>query len=329
MDEDSDNLLLAFDGSSGLQNDPTIPNGLDGSAADPTIADPTAIVTKKRRPQIKLTAEKLLSDRGLPYVLKNAHKRIRISSRKDPFDNLSNIIQFYQLWAHELFPKAKFKDFMEICQTVGKTDPILREYRVSLFRDEMGMSFDIGTRETGEELETETPVGTKHIVSTDEERFRAGNSSVQDNSNEKDEGNEEDDDIYHLSTSSRNIVSDKEENDVPEINDGIAILGTQNALRVENIPPRKDLDVLLKIFKERGPSDFDENEKNLLLGWLHERRSMEKDLTIEKDVELLQMLEDWEMNDLEGASAPDNFVPREDEFDVDQDELDAMKEMGF
>lgn len=47
MDEESDNPLLAFNGSNGLQSDPTIPNGLDGSVADPTIADPTAIASKR------------------------------------------------------------------------------------------------------------------------------------------------------------------------------------------------------------------------------------------------------------------------------------------
>lgn len=82
MDQDFDSLLLGFNDSDSVQKDPTVPNGLDGSVVDPTIADPTAITARKRRPQVKLTAEKLLSDKGLPYVLKNAHKRIRISSKK-------------------------------------------------------------------------------------------------------------------------------------------------------------------------------------------------------------------------------------------------------
>lgn len=59
MDEESDNLLSAFNDPNGVQSDPTIPNGLDGSVADPTIADPTAIAAKKRRPQVKLTGRKV------------------------------------------------------------------------------------------------------------------------------------------------------------------------------------------------------------------------------------------------------------------------------
>lgn len=308
MDQESDSLLLDFNGSGGAQKDPTIPNGLDGSVVDPTIADPTAIVTKKRRPQVKLTAEKLLSDKGLPYVLKNAHKRIRISSKKNSYDNLSNIIQFYQLWAHELFPKAKFKDFMKICQTVGKTDPVLREYRVSLFRDEMGMSFDVGTRESGQDLEGQSPMVEEH----------ADSFSTQDKSdvNGHDHDNDEDDDIYHLSSNNRRrrVLDER---------------GNNATVAHSDLPPKEDVDTLLKTFKLQGPSGFNEDEKKLLLGWLDAHRSMEKDYMTEEDVQLVQNLEEWEMNDIERQESHYDFLPEEGEFGVDQDELDAMKEMGF
>ncbi|KOG97390.1 Csm3p [Saccharomyces eubayanus] len=323
MDEESDNPLLAFNGSNGLQSDPTIPNGLDGSVADPTIADPTAIASKKRRPQVKLTAEKLLSDKGLPYVLKNAHKRIRISSRKNPYDNLSNIIQFYQLWAHELFPKAKFKDFMKICQTVGKTDPVLREYRVSLFRNEMGVSLNVDTGEAEQELETQEPITTEHADATNAELVTAASLNIQDNGNDDNgDDNEEDDDIYHLSASNRRKrVLDEEENDA-------AVLGTQGLSSVKNIPSKEPYTVLKK-FKEQGPAELNTDEKKLLSRWLDEHRSMEKVLMTEEDIQLLRKLEDWEMNDAEVAMTYNDFVTGEDDFDIDQDEIDAMKEMGF
>ncbi|CCE62403.1 hypothetical protein TPHA_0C02500 [Tetrapisispora phaffii CBS 4417] len=117
-----------------LNNDPT--------AVDSTMNDPTAVVTKKRKPIVKLTAERLLSDNGLPYVMKNARKRIHISKNKSPCDNFNNILLFYQLWAHNLYPKAKFKDFIKLAQGLGKSDKILREYRSALFRKEMGLIDD-------------------------------------------------------------------------------------------------------------------------------------------------------------------------------------------
>ncbi|CAI4048074.1 hypothetical protein SKDZ_13G1780 [Saccharomyces kudriavzevii ZP591] len=316
MDEDSDNLLLAFDGTNGVQSDPTIPNGLDSSVIDPTIADPTAIVTRKRRPQVKLTAEKLLSDKGLPYVLKNAHKRIRISSRKNSYANLSNIIQFYQLWAHELFPKAKFKDFMKICQTVGKTDPVLREYRVSLFRDEMDMSSDVGTREAEQSLKAQLPVAAEHVTGTSAEPIAAAPSNAQDKSNINDDDDDDDDDIYHFHVSNRRKRALRKEGD--------------DASTIRNgIPPQEDTSALLRIFKEERPSDLDDNQKKLLSRWLDERRAMEKDSMTDEDVQLVQKLEEWEMINIQGAEAQYDFLPGEDDFGVDQDELDAMKEMGF
>lgn len=109
-----------------------------GRVVDPTVADPTVTAPlKRRRPQVKLTAEKLIGEKGLPYVMKNAPKRVRISKRRNAHDNLSQIVQFYQLWAHELFPKARFNDFIKLCQSLGKNDKLLREYRKNLYREEL------------------------------------------------------------------------------------------------------------------------------------------------------------------------------------------------
>ncbi|QLQ80135.1 hypothetical protein HG537_0D01360 [Torulaspora globosa] len=124
---------------------------------DPTLVDPTAVVgsLRRRRPQVKLTAERLLGERGLPYVMKQAPKAIRISKRRNEHDNLSHIIQFYQLWAHDLFPKARFDDFIKLCHSLGKSDKELREYRKNLYRSEMhGEEYALNVREdNAEDLE--------------------------------------------------------------------------------------------------------------------------------------------------------------------------------
>ncbi|KAG0662445.1 chromosome segregation in meiosis- protein [Maudiozyma exigua] len=148
--------------------DPAIPNidsVTDSTNINPTVAadptefgsaalDPTVIAVKTRRPQVKLTTERLLSCGGLPYVMKNAPKSIKISSRRNAQQNLSGIVQFYQLWAHELFPKAKFRDFIKLCETLGKTDKTLREYRSNLYRAEMGID-PTGIPEDEEQFETQ------------------------------------------------------------------------------------------------------------------------------------------------------------------------------
>ncbi|SCU96506.1 LANO_0E13674g1_1 [Lachancea nothofagi CBS 11611] len=145
------------DPDTSLPLDPTAINstGLD----DAQLQDPTAIVTTTRRPQVKLTAEKLLLPKGLPKIMKEAPKRIRISKRRSSYDNLAHFLQYYQLWAHELFPKAKFHDFVALSRALGKSDRELREYRIELLRQELGIS-SIGENDIEHEtLVTPTPTG--------------------------------------------------------------------------------------------------------------------------------------------------------------------------
>lgn len=137
--------------------------GIEGEEAgrvmDPTVADPTVTAPlKRRRPQVKLTAERLIGEKGLPYVMKNAPKRVRISKRRNAHDNLSHIVQFYQLWAHELFPKARFNDFIKLCQSLGKNDKLLREYRKNLYREEL-----LGGSERQEETILQDTVAEEHL----------------------------------------------------------------------------------------------------------------------------------------------------------------------
>lgn len=127
--------LLNDDFDISMSLDPTAIHTAGGSAE--IDQDPTAVAARKRRPMVKLTGEKLVSPKGLPYVVKNAPKRIHISKRRSSYENLCNVLQFYQLWAHEVFPKAKFKDFVGLCEGLGKTDKLLREYRIGLLQDEM------------------------------------------------------------------------------------------------------------------------------------------------------------------------------------------------
>lgn len=119
---------------------------------EPPVFDPTAVITTKRRVQVKLTGERLMDpERGLPHLMKIGKKRIHISKNKSSFENLSNIVQVYQLWAHQLYPKAKFKDFIKLSQQLGRTDRVLREYRKSVIRKELGLEM-VGEEEVNREI---------------------------------------------------------------------------------------------------------------------------------------------------------------------------------
>ncbi|AMD20877.1 HDR135Wp [Eremothecium sinecaudum] len=107
--------------------------------SETTVVDPTAIQLKKTRTVVKLDYEKLVSRKGLPYLLKNGPKHVRISKRRDAYENLCHILHFYQLWAHELYPKAKFRDFVALCDRMGKSGRMLRDYRMKMLREELGL----------------------------------------------------------------------------------------------------------------------------------------------------------------------------------------------
>lgn len=53
------------------------------------------------------------------------------------FENLSTILQFYQLWCHGLFPKANFRDCIQLLRKLGAKSPQLRLYRRELIEKEL------------------------------------------------------------------------------------------------------------------------------------------------------------------------------------------------
>ncbi|EDO15734.1 hypothetical protein Kpol_1073p22 [Vanderwaltozyma polyspora DSM 70294] len=180
--------------------------------------DPTAVITKKRKPTVKLSSDQLLSDRGLPYVLANGPKRIRISKKNSNHQNLNNIILFYQLWAHDVFPRAKFKDFIKLCNTLGKSDRILREYRLDLFRKEMGIHTDQINIDQATSIDTLQPTDN---ATEDSIPIPDGRLFVADEEGDNNDDDEDDDDIYSHSLNSRRKPTESlTEEPEPNDNDG-------------------------------------------------------------------------------------------------------------
>ena len=125
--------------------DPT-ENVADPSASSMAAAAAAAAAAASGRPsfrkRVNLDTDKLLDpEKGLDYVMKNARKRIRISKQNSTLDNLSSITQFYQLWAHNLYPKAKFKDFLLMAENLGNQIEI-KSYRRDLYTKELEEGID-------------------------------------------------------------------------------------------------------------------------------------------------------------------------------------------
>lgn len=165
------------------------PDNLTTSTMDPTMVDPTAIMTKTRRIQVKLTGEKLMDpNRGLDHLMKIGKSKIRISKRKSAYDNLNGIVQVYQLWAHQLYPKAKFRDFLKLTQQLGKTDRMLRDFRKNVIRKEMGIPI------IGDEQEEDKEEENERVDSNVQESTETAGVTVPTTSSSQGNGNDDDTD---------------------------------------------------------------------------------------------------------------------------------------
>ncbi|KAG0348921.1 chromosome segregation in meiosis- protein, partial [Podila minutissima] len=90
-------------------------------------------VAKRRVKIVTLDNEKLMSEQGLPLLLKQG-KRLKIRNKytsqaeknANVKENLSDLMRVYQTWAHNLFPKANFRDFIVRAESKCRTDRQLR-----------------------------------------------------------------------------------------------------------------------------------------------------------------------------------------------------------
>ncbi|KNC97301.1 uncharacterized protein SPPG_07230 [Spizellomyces punctatus DAOM BR117] len=80
----------------------------------------------KKRELVKLDAEKLLGPSGLPR-LRHLSSKLTFKGKGHETENLRKLIAFYQIWAHNLFPKLKFASFIE------RTEKVCRERRMKIF----------------------------------------------------------------------------------------------------------------------------------------------------------------------------------------------------
>ncbi|TIA36860.1 Swi3-domain-containing protein [Aureobasidium pullulans] len=85
----------------------------------PVDIDEEVKVTKKRKPVAKLDEDRLLSQQGIPKLRKIAKDRIQIKGRGHEFSDMARLLNTYQLWLDDLFPKAKFMDGVSMIEKLG------------------------------------------------------------------------------------------------------------------------------------------------------------------------------------------------------------------
>jgi replication fork protection complex subunit Csm3/Swi3 len=81
--------------------------------------DEEITVKKKRKPNPKLDEPLLLSEKGLPKLRKITKSRLKLKGKGHEYSDMSMLLDTYQLWLDELYPKAKFRDALSMVEKLG------------------------------------------------------------------------------------------------------------------------------------------------------------------------------------------------------------------
>ncbi|EEP77731.1 predicted protein [Uncinocarpus reesii 1704] len=90
-----------------------------GGKADDLGIDEEIKITKKRAPAVKLDENRLLSQAGIPKLRKSADTKLRLKGKHHEFSDVARLLNFYQFWLDDLYPRAKFADGLAIIEKLG------------------------------------------------------------------------------------------------------------------------------------------------------------------------------------------------------------------
>ncbi|KAF1348792.1 replication fork protection component Swi3-domain-containing protein [Delphinella strobiligena] len=76
-------------------------------------------ITKKRKPVAKLDENRLLSTAGIPKLRKIAKDKLKFNGKGNEFTDMARLLNTYQLWLDDMFPKAKFLDGLAMIEKLG------------------------------------------------------------------------------------------------------------------------------------------------------------------------------------------------------------------
>ena len=98
----------------------------------------------------------LVEDRGFPYVLKHFPKRAKMSRKKgDELANLSKLLGAYHDWAHDVFPKLVFPDFIDRVRKLASNAMVRDLVSRMRYQSEHGVTreeMDLAAEPTAEEI---------------------------------------------------------------------------------------------------------------------------------------------------------------------------------
>ncbi|KFV56549.1 TIMELESS-interacting protein [Tyto alba] len=108
----------------------------DGDGNQQSQTKDSAVATRKvvKRPMPKLDAQRLISERGLP-ALRHMFDNVKFKGKGHEAEDLKTLIQHMEHWAHRLYPKLQFEDFIDRVETLGNKKEVqtcLKRIRLDL-----------------------------------------------------------------------------------------------------------------------------------------------------------------------------------------------------
>lgn len=79
---------------------------------------PVAKRKSVKRPQPKLDANRLISEKGLP-ALRTLFDNVKFNGKGHEADDLKLLLRKMENWAHRLYPKLRFEEFVEKVESLG------------------------------------------------------------------------------------------------------------------------------------------------------------------------------------------------------------------
>ncbi|KAI9769949.1 MAG: chromosome segregation in meiosis- protein [Geoglossum simile] len=76
-------------------------------------------ITRKKRINVKLDENRLLSQSGIPKLRRITKQRLHFKGKGHEYTDTARMLSLYQLWLDDLFPKAKFADALAIVEKLG------------------------------------------------------------------------------------------------------------------------------------------------------------------------------------------------------------------
>ncbi|XP_043350050.1 TIMELESS-interacting protein isoform X4 [Dermochelys coriacea] len=106
----------------------------DGNKPSQTEDSTVSIQKAVKRPIPKLDAQRLISERGLP-ALRHVFDNAKFKGKGHETEDLKTLLRHMEHWAHRLFPKLQFDDFMERVESLGNKKEVqtcLKRIRLDL-----------------------------------------------------------------------------------------------------------------------------------------------------------------------------------------------------